>query len=433
MADEKKSIGRIGQRRYGGIFYEEFLNELRGKRGVETYTEMSENDDVIGAILFAIEMLIRGCSWDTQAGGNTPADEEAAIFVWQCMNDMSDTWIDTISEILSMLTYGWSTHEIVYKRRMGRKKDDRLNSKYEDGLIGWRSLPIRAQDTLYKWEYDDDDNLTGMTQMPPPHYGLITIPIEKLLLFRTKSRKGNPEGRSILRSAYRSWYFKKRIQEIEAIGIERDLAGLPVLTAPDGDDIWDTSDTDMIQKRAAAEKYVKAIRRDSMEGIVKPKDWELELLTTGGKRQFDTSVVIERYNTGIAQTVLADFIMLGHGKTGTYNLAADKSQMFSVAIGAYLDIIAEVFNNKAIPALIDMNGEHFSNITDYPQIIHGEVENRNLEELGSFIQQVAGAGFITPDEQTEAYLRDAAKLPEMTEAMSGGGAKPDTSEFNDEE
>ena len=98
MADEKKSIGRIGQRRYGGIFYEEFLRELRGKKGVETYTEMSENDDVIGAILFAIEMLIRGCSWDTQPGGNTPADEQAAMFVWQCMNDMSDTWIDTISD-----------------------------------------------------------------------------------------------------------------------------------------------------------------------------------------------------------------------------------------------------------------------------------------------------------------------------------------------
>ena len=29
------------------------------------------------------------------------------------------------------------------------------------------------------------------------------------LLFRTKSRKDNPEGRSILRNAYRPWYFKE--------------------------------------------------------------------------------------------------------------------------------------------------------------------------------------------------------------------------------
>ena len=56
MADNKE-IGRIGQRRYGGVIYEEFLHELRGKRGIEAYREMSENDDVVGAILFAIEML----------------------------------------------------------------------------------------------------------------------------------------------------------------------------------------------------------------------------------------------------------------------------------------------------------------------------------------------------------------------------------------
>ena len=54
MANGSKEIGRIGQRRYGGIVYEEFLHELRGKKGIEVYREMSENDDVVGAILFAI-------------------------------------------------------------------------------------------------------------------------------------------------------------------------------------------------------------------------------------------------------------------------------------------------------------------------------------------------------------------------------------------
>ena len=121
---------------------------------------------------------------------------------------MEDSWTGTLSEILSFLVYGWSAHEIVYKRRMGRKRDRTLNSKHNDGLIGWQKLPIRAQDTLYQWEYRGCDDLRGLTQMPPPDFGLITIPIEKLLLFRTESRKGNPEGRSILRNAYRSWFFK---------------------------------------------------------------------------------------------------------------------------------------------------------------------------------------------------------------------------------
>ena len=308
---EMKELGRVGMNRWGGHFREEFLTELQGRRGIQAYREMSENDDIIGAVLYAIELLIRQATWDVQPGGDSAKDKEAAEFVRSCMDDMTDTWTDTISEILSFLTFGWSAHEIVYKRRAGNSRDPRLKSKYTDGLIGWQKLPIRAQETLYEWKYDDSDNLTGLVQMPPPDYGIIEIPVEKLLLFRTKSRKANPEGRSILRNAYRDWYFKRRIQEIEGIGVERDLAGFPTLTAPEGINIWDDEDPEMLRMRAAAERLVQNIRRDSMEGIVMPAGWQLSLLSTGSRRQFDTNAIIERYDARIAMTVLADFVLLG--------------------------------------------------------------------------------------------------------------------------
>ena len=137
-----REIGRIGQRRYAGVFYEEFLRELRGRRGVEAFHEMAENDDIVGAIMFSIEMLVKQANWNIEPGGSTAKDREAAEFVESCLHDMQDTWIDTVSEILSFLTYGWSFHEIVYKRRMGRTRDPRTKSKFADGLIGWQKLPI---------------------------------------------------------------------------------------------------------------------------------------------------------------------------------------------------------------------------------------------------------------------------------------------------
>lgn len=407
-----KEMGRLGQKRYGGFFYEEFLKELQGKKGVEVFREMSENDDVIGSILYAIEMLIRQATWNIQPAGNTPKDEEAAEFIYQCMDDMQDTWTDTISEILSFLTYGWSAHELVYKRRAGKSKDSRLNSKYSDGLIGWQKLPIRAQETLWEWLYDDGDNLLGMAQMPPPKFEIIEIPIEKLMLFRTKSRKGSPEGKSILRNAYRSWYFKRRIQEIEGIGVERDLAGFPVLTAPEGMNIWDEDDPDMTAVRLAADKIVQNVRRDSLEGLSMPAGWKLELLSTGGRRQFDTNAIIERYDTRIAMTVLADFVLLGHQQVGSFALSSDKTELFAMAVGAYLDIICETFNNKAIPALIDLNGDHFNGITDYPTLEHGDVEGVDMQALASYIKDMAGVGVLIPDESIEDYVREAAGLPE---------------------
>ena len=409
----RKEIGRIGQKRFEGTFYEEFLPELRGKRGMDTYREMAENDDTIGAILFAVEMLIRQASWTVEPAGDTPADKEAAEFVESCMHDMQDTWTDTISEILSFLTYGWSFHEIVYKRRMGKTKNPLTKSKYDDGLIGWRKLPIRAQETLYQWEYDNNDNLIGMTQMPPPDYGLITIPIEKAMIFRTKSRKGNPEGRSILRNAYRSWYFKRRIQEYEGIGIERDLAGLPVFTAPENVPIWD-DDSEMIALRTSMEDMVRKIRIDEVAGIVKPFGFEFELLSSGGNKQFDTNAIIQRYDTGIAMTVLADFIFLGHQQVGSFALSSDKTELFAMAIGAYLDIICETFNSQGIPPLIDINGSHFEGITDYPKLTHGDIETVDIQKLAAYIKDMAGVGILIPDDTLEDYVREAANLPERT-------------------
>jgi len=445
-----KEYGAIGQRRYAGIFAEEFLKELQGKRGIEVFREMSENDDVCGAILYTIEMLIRKTTWSIQPGGDGAKDKECAEFVESCMNDMQDTWTDTISEVLSFLAFGWSYHEIVYKRRTGNTNDPRQNSKYTDGLIGWQKLPIRAQETLFRWEYDDNDNLLGMTQLPPPRYVMATIPIEKALHFRTKSRKNNPEGRSILRTAYRDWYFKRRIQEIEGMGLERDLAGLPILTPPENVDIWNTDDMAMQEAFARAEMIVRNVRRDATEGLVLPNGWTFQLLTSGGRRQFDTNQIIERYDTRIAMSTMADFLLLGHQGVGSFALSSDKTELFSIALESYLDIICEVFNNQGIPRLIGMNAEHFRGITEYPQLTHGNVDAPNLKDLSTYIKELTGCGVIMPDEALEDFVRETGNLPERLEAQQfdreareqqrreqkeqqTGGRKLDTKELEDED
>jgi phage gp29-like protein len=430
----QKEIGRIGQLRYGSkgsgsIFFEEFLHELRGVKGAQVYSEMADNDATVGAILFAIEMLMRNCEFHIEPAGKSAKDKEAAEFVESCMNDMERTWQETLSEILSFLTYGWSYHEIVYKRRVGRNTSPITNSKYADGLIGWRKLPIRAQDTLYGWEYkDDSDDLVGMTQAPPPNFEHLTIPIEKALHFRTRSRKDNPEGRSILRTAYRAYYFKKRLEEIEGYGMERDLAGFPVLYAPAEVNVWD-DDPESQQTLNRAEAIVSSIRRDAREGLVLPggadgQGWKLELLASGSKRQFDTNAIIDRYDKRIATSVLADFVMLGQQQVGSFALADSKTHIFALAIGTYLDVICEVFNNQAIPRLIDLNGDHFKGITDYPKMVHGDIEDKDLGQFASFIKEMVGAGIIAPDEELEGEVRRVGGLPEKTDTGTPKQTQP---------
>lgn len=122
-------------------------------------------------------------------------------------------------------------------------------------------------------------------------------------------------------------------------------------------------------------------------------------------------------------TVLADFILLGHQQVGSFALSSDKTKLFAVAIGAYLDVICETFNNKAIPQLIDMNADHFKGITDYPRLCHGDIESQDLAELGTYIKDLTAAGIITPDTSLEDYIREQASLPERSdEPTTASGA-----------
>ncbi len=264
-------VGSTGLIQFGGQVREDFLRQLQGNQGHARYREMADNHPVIGGILQAIEMLFRSVDWTVEPSF---ADDQRAVdeadFVAGCMNDMSHTWEDTVASVLSMLTYGFSYHEIVYKRRGGHK-DDGESSKHDDQRIGWRKLPIRAQDTVWKWEIDGNGGIEGMWQMDPyavdGSKAYVFIPIEKALLFRTTTKMNNPRGRSALRNAYVPWYYQRRIAEIEAVGIERDLAGLPVALVPP----QLLSDNATAQETAALteiKRIVRNIRRDEQEGLV---------------------------------------------------------------------------------------------------------------------------------------------------------------------
>ena len=297
-------------------------------------------------------------------------------------------------------------------------------SKYNDGLIGWRKIPIRAQETRMHWEFDDNGGIRGMVQSAPPYYKLTKIPIEKALLFRTTSSKNNPEGRSVLRNAYRPWYFKKRIEEIEAIGVERDLAGFPIMYV-DPDIMRDDAPSWKQQIFNDYKDAIVNIRRDQQEGMILPSIYDdnnnamykLELLSAGGSRSFDTDRIITRYDQRIATTVLADFILLGQSSNGSYALSSDKTNLFSISLRSWMEIIRAVFNKHAIPRLFEANGFQ---TTKLPTIEFGDIESPDLGSLGNYIQVLAGAGVpLFPDDGLENHLRGLANLPEKRESAQG--------------
>lgn len=407
-----EELGDAGLVRSGGYVQEEWLRELRGIDGVKRLREMTDNCPITGAILYAIKHLARGVSWTVEPQEADNASLEQADFIRGCIfEDQNQPWPDILSEILTFLPYGWAFHEVVLKRRSGESADPTRNSRFNDGRIGLRKMPIRAQETLSHWSFDEAGGIQGMVQQSPNAPGAVFLPIQKALLFRTESMKGNPEGRSILRNGYISYVNRKKIEAQEGIGIERDLAGYPVFTVGEaGPDIWNPNDPQAREWKRVITKLYKSIRRDEQEGMIKPHWLQFELMSAGSRRQFDTSSIIERFDRRIAMTVLWDFILLGHGQQGSsYALVSSRSSLAAASLQGFLDVICSIMNRFLIPKLLKLNGMP----TDKPPLMKtGAVEAVSLDELGAFVQQLSGAGFkVASLPGLMQYLFSAAKIP----------------------
>lgn len=423
MAKDDKStpnfseIGVSGLSRFNGTITEEYLKEIQGDRGRKTLKQMAHTDPTVGALLFAIKQMIRSADWHVRPSKADKSKDgrDAADFVYECIHDMSRSWPSTISSICSMFTYGWDYREIVYKKRSGR--DGEHPSKYNDGLVGIRKLAERSQMTLSKWEFDSSGGIKGMWQRDPQTYETKFIPIEKALLFRPEDETGNPEGRSVLANAYPSWYYVNNLKEIEGIGAERNLVGIPVIRAP----IGILQDSDKSSQLSDLKDIVTNLRVDEQMGIILPYDpnnpgaYSIELLSSPGESQYQIDDIIDRYKTEVAQVVIADFILLGHRRVGSFALARAKKDAFGTAIYGWLDSIRGVLNSHMLPRLLRFN-PRFVNIPEYPEIVFSIAKVPTLDELSGLVRALAFGGYdITSDKDIMNSILDEFGLPRLSE------------------
>lgn len=439
----------------GAILHRDDLPD-HGRRAARLYREIRDDTGLVGGVFLALESLFRRVDFTTQPAPAPDGPRGAwtekrantwATFVDTCRDDMSHTWHAFTAEILTMLVYGFAPFEICWKYRVGPDElDPTRRSQYTDGRLAWRKFALRHQDSITRWSHDPDGGLLGFHQLTTR--GEVFIPIQKAILFRTTEAGSNPEGRSLLRNARRAYVFRKRLEEIEAIGIERDLAGLPHMEVP----------VDLLNPNATKEQkatlellqnQLAGIRADeraylitpATEYVVPDRDgkpirlptgYKFSLVTSGGSRAHDTNAVIRRYTTEIATSLLATFLLLGGDGKGAQALSTDLTDFFELAGTGILDGIVATINRHAIAPLMQLNGVPAEL---WPKLTHGGLSDAALQELLQTVSDLLKSGGLTHDTTLEAHLRERLALPEKPEEEqptpapeppepSGDGANP---------
>jgi len=401
-----QELGVYGYRHDMRRIFDELLPELSGDRAFLVYRQMRENDAVVCAVFLAIEQVLRSVDWQVVPDGS----QEEADFVASVLDDMSHTWQDFIAHVTTYLQYGFAVFEIVYKLRQGGTEDDppERRSRFSDGKVGWRKLALRHQQTIREWILDETGGVHGVVQWDPNTGRLIRIPITKLLHFVT--RPGSPTGFSLLRGAYRPWKFKKFIEEIEGIGVERDLAGLPYIQCPDGVDIFAPENEQLYNTLT---ELLRNVRLDKYHGIILPAGYDFKLIASSGTKQFDTNRIINRYDQRIALSVLAQFVLLGVERVGSYALASQQKDLFTTALEGWLASIEAVVNRFGVWRLVRLNG-----LKTFPRVRHVPVLQPTTEELGLLLNRLVQVGVLTPDARLEEHIRQRAALPTRDEETS---------------
>lgn len=420
----KLEIGYSGaQTRFGQIRADEFLNELKGAKGIRKYREMRDNDATIGAIMYATEQILRDVPRIVEPSDKKNAKSvEMAEWLETVFDDMEHSLDDHISEALSSLTYGFAVFEPVYKIRGGPKfVDVKRKSKHSDGYYGIRKIASRAQWTIDQFKIDTKSgDILGVYQQESIN-GTNFIPKDKMVHYRTTTVNNDPSGRSILRNAYKSYVFLNTMQTTEGIAVERELNGIPIIRIP-SDYMSEDATEEQQAIRQMAERIGRDLKFNEQGSIVLPSDvWilddkisahrlvEVELIASKGTRNVQIDPIIRRYQHDIARSVMAEFLMLGSGATGSYALSKSKTDIFLRSVESYINTIYDILNQQIVRPLWEMNG---FDIDLLPKLVPGDVAPHDLDSLGSYLRNLNGAD-INLTEQVEIIdaLLANAELP----------------------
>jgi len=369
-------------------------------QAIAIYEEMTNSDSAVDVSLRAAKTPVMGADYFVEPFDDSPDAKDVAEFVaFNLLEGTNAPFLMILEDALRMYEFGFSVFEKVYEQREWAPKRTMANRRKYTML---RKLAPRPTPTIQEIKYDDNGGPVAIVQSAVRADGKpqkVEIPVEKLIIFSNNRRGGNLEGKSLLRTAYRPWFFKSQLYNIDGIQKERHGMGFPTIELMPG-----YKDTD----KAAALQMVTNIRTNERGGAVLPPGWKLAFLELPGQ-PVDVMRSIEHHNGNIMLNTMTQFLLLGvEGSGGGRATSGAHQDMFNKSLRYVANLICDAINLYCIPYLVGYNFD-----TDrFPRLRARNLgETKDLQQWASAISNLLAQNAITPDIDTEQWVRTVIDAP----------------------
>lgn len=404
-----------GETQYRRARLTDYNPDLSGQLAIDKYREM-KNDSVVRSTLRMPKTPVISARWFWEPAGEEEADLHAAEFV----EDNFEKWLNVsfyelMMQILTMLDYGVATFEKVYDV-INWAPQDRLSAGAKatsaDGGGGGsssrgageqkvflRKLAPLAVDQIEEFIYDDfggPESVRISTET-----GSEEIEIWKLVIFTYDKENGDLWGNSILRSAYKHWFYKENLYKIDAIQKERHGIGIPIIHLPPN-----FTKTGPNNDRLMATQIGQSLRTNERAHVVLPPGWEVAFLKLEGQR-VDALESAEHHSEKLYENVMANFMQ----RSSTSSETNVQQEVFIKSARFTAEIIRDVINKYVVPQLVAMNFP-VEELSGYPELrVRRLGDERDWRTLSFAMRNFIGANVIIPDDALDEWVREEMDMP----------------------
>lgn len=405
-------LGRSGTYIAGGVISgEEYNFDLTGQKALKVYDRMRRSDATVRQSLAAIKELIKAAEMSVDAASDDQADIDLALFVEECLFERVN-WAKFKNEALTALDFGFSVFEMVFE-------PVQYNGKT---MIGLTKLGFRKQTTVFRWETEDQQ--PGITQHTTDGHK-VSIPLAKLFRFTINQEGDNYEGISILRTAYKHWSMKEKLERIDVVGHDRHATGVVDITYGKG-----VSQQDKEEARRAA----RNMRANEESYVDHNENVTMQFMDMKSNTLRDITPSIERHDRQILRNVMAQFMELGGSSAGSRSTSEDHSKLFEKAVSTVAKELIQGLNQVVVQTLVDLN----ATVKGYPKLRIASISDDNIQLISDAIKKFVEAGVFHPrpvDENTVRKMVGFSEIPEdeLKEDYAKPDEKPDVIPDEDEE